>query len=83
MVKYEDKVEAAVGRGELVRYTVEPVYAGPGTVPTAFHMKAEGVAPGNVPGERFDVLVPNSLSTRKSGWKNFGIVNYKGLPVPI
>ncbi|WP_405204215.1 BNR-4 repeat-containing protein [[Kitasatospora] papulosa] len=83
MVKYEDRVEAAVSRGEVVRYTVEPVYAGPRTVPVAFHMKAEGVAPGNLPGERFDVLVPNSLNTQKSGWKNFGIVNYKGLPVPI
>ncbi|MFF9349065.1 hypothetical protein [Streptomyces sp. NPDC014734] len=83
MIEYENQVEAAVDGNEVVRYSVEPVHSGPRTVPNSFHIKAEGIAPGNVPGISIDKIVPNSLMSSRYGWRNFGIVNYQGSPVPV
>ncbi|MEV6450157.1 LamG-like jellyroll fold domain-containing protein [Streptomyces anulatus] len=83
MFNHEAKVKKAVDAGQVVRYSVEPVYSGPRTVPMAFRMKADGVNPDGSQGIQVNRTISNSLYSKKfNQWRNIGIVTHHGVPAP-
>ncbi|MFC6485383.1 hypothetical protein ACFQGN_31420 [Streptomyces goshikiensis] len=83
MFTHENKVKKAVMAGEVVRYTVTPLYEGPRTVPYAFKMQATGWNPDGSPGTFIRDEVPNQFfGIRTREWHNLGRVSNPG-PVPV
>ncbi|MFH9295709.1 DNA/RNA non-specific endonuclease [Streptomyces sp. NPDC017520] len=84
MSNHEAKVKNAVNAGQVVRYSVEPVYSGPRTVSMAFRMKADGVNPDGSQGIPVDRTISNSLFSKKfNQWRNIGIVTHQGVAAPM
>ncbi|MFJ3900934.1 LamG-like jellyroll fold domain-containing protein [Streptomyces sp. NPDC090025] len=84
MYSHEVKVKEAIDRGELVRYSVTPVYAEDRTVPTAYVMKATSTLNGKPGKLKLDEIVPNTMYSNRFGtWRNIGLVEHQGGPVPV
>ncbi|MFD7098499.1 LamG-like jellyroll fold domain-containing protein [Streptomyces xanthophaeus] len=73
MAKWEQDVHDAVQAGQVVHYTVTPVYNGPHIVPVAFRMRADGHDPAGGKGIHFDKLVMNEMYSKSDKkWHNMG-----------
>ncbi|MFD9420449.1 LamG-like jellyroll fold domain-containing protein [Streptomyces goshikiensis] len=73
MAKWEADVYDAVQSGQVVHYTVTPLYDGPRVVPVAFRMEASGYDPNGGKGIYFDKLVFNEMYSKKDQqWHNMG-----------
>ncbi|WP_079191902.1 DNA/RNA non-specific endonuclease [Streptomyces sp. CB00455] len=84
MRSYEERVRQAVDSGQIVRYTVEPQYAGSRTVPTGFSITARGWNQNGAPGININAIVPNSIySPKYDHWRNLGLFNDTGTTNPI
>ncbi|GHD83074.1 hypothetical protein GCM10010336_73540 [Streptomyces goshikiensis] len=64
MAKWEADVFDAVQSGQVVHYTVTPLYDGPRVVPVAFRMQASGYDPNSGNGSYFDKLVFNEMHSK-------------------
>ncbi|TDC80485.1 DNA/RNA non-specific endonuclease, partial [Streptomyces hainanensis] len=83
MASIETRVRSAVESGQIVQYTVTPQYLGPRTVPVSFEISALGSWPGGAPGVRIHEAVPNSIYYPGVGWRNLGLRDVNGSPVPV
>ncbi|WP_149256751.1 DNA/RNA non-specific endonuclease [Actinomadura sp. K4S16] len=68
MKKLENQVAAAVKRGEIVDYTVTPIYRRGQAMPSMIRMTARGRTKDNLPGLSFDRCLGNS----RKGWVTNG-----------
>ncbi|MCT9093843.1 DNA/RNA non-specific endonuclease [Streptomyces sp. ASQP_92] len=84
MEKLESKAKAAVKDGQVVRYTVTPVYSGRRTVPAKIELFAVGMYPDGRPG---GLVIERKLDNRifdprTKVWRNLGLWVYMGKAVP-
>ncbi|RPK43318.1 MULTISPECIES: hypothetical protein [Streptomyces] len=73
MAEWGADVLDAVQSGQVVHYTVTPLYDGPRVVPVAFRMQASGYDPNGGKDSHFDKLVFNEMYGKTDQqWHNTG-----------
>ncbi|MET9652141.1 RHS repeat-associated core domain-containing protein [Streptomyces sp. NPDC006460] len=73
MAQWEQDVADAIEAGQVVHYTVTPIYNGARVVPTAFRMRASGFDPKGGKPISFDARVKNEMYSKADGkWHNMG-----------
>ncbi|MFJ1958555.1 DNA/RNA non-specific endonuclease [Streptomyces microflavus] len=84
MATLEGRVKTAVDGGQVVRYQVTPVYAGPRTVPAKLEISAVGMYPDGRPGGIFvkRVLENKLFQPQTQEWHNLGLWVMNGKAVP-
>ncbi|MFJ8232825.1 LamG-like jellyroll fold domain-containing protein [Streptomyces sp. NPDC094448] len=86
MYEFEEKVRIAVDGGQVVRYSVVPIYSGPRVVPTGWQMTAVGYSATGGRGINEDDFIPNEMYSNRLGRHvNIGTVYdpRTGVPIPV